>query len=416
MKITVIGLGYVGLPLLISLSKKFSVVGFDISTDRVEDLINGVDTSSEIVGDEIKGFSGKITSDPTFIKGSDVIIISVPTPINENKTPELTPLINATEIASKYVKKGTIVIYESTVYPGCTNEVCIPILEDNSKLKLNIDFSVGYSPERISPGKNGKRLHEIVKVVSASNPQALETISFIYNEIIDAGVFPAPSIIAAEASKVFENTQRDVNIALMNEFSIILEKIGMHWSEVLPSAYTKWNFNRYHPGLVGGHCIGVDPYYLAYKANEVGIVPNLILAGRDINEEYPKKLATNYIKHKLSSKDDNILTVLAGATFKSNCEDIRNSKSEVFAKELSEYNDNFILFDPTCKNTRTEIHKYEIFKEINTIEKINLILLVPHDEFFNMLKSTNYISFYKCNINKIYSLTKIDDYEEAILL
>lgn len=416
MKIAIMGLGYVGLPLLIALNKNYSVIGFDISEKRVEDLNQGIDSTDEVVAEEFENFSGKITSESKDLTGADIFIVTVPTPINSNKTPDLEPLMGATKIASKYIKKGSIVVFESTVYPGCTEEVCIPILESESKLELNTDFGVAYSPERISPGKNGKKLQEIVKVVSASNADAAKSISDIYSKIIDAGVFLAPSIMAAEASKVFENTQRDVNIALMNEFSNILDKMGIHWSEVLPSAYTKWNFNRYHPGLVGGHCIGVDPYYLAYKANELGIVPNLILAGRSVNEEYPKKLATNYIKDKLSNNNNKAMTLIAGATFKPNCDDIRNSKVEIFARELMEYNDKFIIFDPTCVNEETDEYKFKILKDVNLTSEINLILLVAHDEFLNMLKTTDYKSFYGCSINRIYSLTTIDDYEDTILL
>jgi len=416
MKITVVGLGYVGLPLLLALDRHFDVLGYDISAPRVDALRAGVDHTDEITAGALREFTGRMSSVTDDLAGTDIFIVTVPTPINVGNTPDLRPLIGATEIVGRYLSAGGIVVYESTVYPGCTEEVCVPILEKASSLKLNSGFAVAYSPERISPGKDGKKLTEIVKVVSASSDNAKETVAEMYKKIISAGVFLAPTIKSAEASKVFENTQRDVNIALMNEFAMILDRLGIHWTDVLPSAYTKWNFNRYHPGLVGGHCIGVDPYYLAHKAHELGLVPNVILAGRCINEEYPRQLARKYIKHKIAANSVASMTVIAGVTFKPNCDDIRNSKVEVFAKELADFSDSFILFDTTCSSTETERFGFQIHKALVGIRDINLVLLVPHDALIDNLKAHDFKSFYGCSINHIYALTKIEGYDNLTLL
>ncbi|MEM7298983.1 MAG: nucleotide sugar dehydrogenase [Bacteroidota bacterium] len=335
-EIAVVGLGYVGLPIALEFAKDFDVVGFDINESRVEMMEDGVDPSNELDGSEFENKHITFTADVSNMSQAKFFVVAVPTPIDQTNEPDLRPLIGATRSVAKVLKKGDYVVFESTVYPGCTEEVCVPILEEETGLKLNEDFKIGYSPERINPGDKVNTLTKITKVVSGSDKESLEQIAKIYGHIIDAGVHRASSIKVAEASKVIENTQRDVNIALINELSVIFNKLGIDTYEVLESAGTKWNFLNFQPGLVGGHCIGVDPYYLIHKAKAVGVHPNVIASSRARNDEMASNLAYSLLqKLKEKGKDANECRVLVqGITFKEDVSDIRNSKVVDLIKEL----------------------------------------------------------------------------------
>jgi UDP-N-acetyl-D-galactosamine dehydrogenase len=342
-KIAIIGLGYVGLPLAIAISKKYEVLGFDINEKRVDKLNSGVDSTNELTKDQILKSLGKsiyFSSKENDLKDIDFFIVTVPTPINNDKTPNLNPVISASKTVAKYLKKDSIVVFESTVYPGVTEEICVPILEKGSGLKFNIDFLVGYSPERINPGDKEHTVTKIKKVVSGSSPEALKKISEVYGSVITAGIYEAESIKVAEAAKVIENTQRDINIAFVNELSVIFEKMGIETNQVLKAAGTKWNFLNFFPGLVGGHCIGVDPYYLAHKSQELGYNPEIILSGRRMNDNMPIHLVSRIIKKLLSNNNQSQTktALILGATFKENCPDLRNSKVLDIYKELLDYN------------------------------------------------------------------------------
>ena len=347
-KISVVGLGYVGLPLALEFAKKFSVVGFDINESRVAMMKSGVDPSNEL---EREAFAGKdivYTADARELKNAHFHVIAVPTPVNEHNIPDLNPVFKASETVGKVLKPGDYVIYESTVYPGCTEEDCVPILEKISGLKEGIDFKVGYSPERINPGDKEHTVEKILKIVSGSDEVATEVIAKVYGEVIIAGTYKASSIKVAEAAKVIENTQRDINIAFMNELSIIFDKLGIDTKEVLQAAGTKWNFINFTPGLVGGHCIGVDPYYLLYKANQLGYKPHMITSGRKLNDEMPAFLAkrlTQILIHK-GKNPSNCKVLVMGITFKENVSDIRNSKVADLIKEIKDFSIDVEIMDP----------------------------------------------------------------------
>jgi len=327
-KICVVGLGYVGLPLAAAFSKFYEVNGFDVNKKRIEELREGIDRTGEVKSEELTKAKINLSNDPNVISESNFIIIAVPTPIDEYKKPDIRILLNASATVGKNLKKGSIVVYESTVHPGCTERDCIPILEKESGLKYLKDFKIGYSPERINPGDKVHKVENIVKVVSGCDKETLDIVAEVYSKIIKAGVYKAPSIKVAEAAKIIENTQRDINIALMNELKMIFDKAGINWKEVLEAAGTKWNFIKFTPGLVGGHCIGVDPYYLAHEAERLGHNPQIILSGRRINDymaEYEAARMIKYMINKgLSIKGINILVL--GGTFKPNVPDTRNSK------------------------------------------------------------------------------------------
>ncbi len=347
--IAVIGLGYVGLPLACAFAKKYKVIGFDINESRIQDLVNFNDKTREVTSEQLQAIANKITFtlDIDVLKQANVYIVTVPTPIDDNNLPDMTPLVKASQMISKVLKKDDIVIYESTVYPGATEEVCVPELE-KSGLKMNDDFGVGYSPERINPGDKLRTVETILKVTSGSNAYYADIVDNLYKSIIDAGTFKASSLKVAEASKVIENTQRDVNIALINELALIFNEIGIDTHEVIEAAATKWNFVKLFPGLVGGHCIGVDPYYLAHKASSLGLNPNLILTSRAINNSMSKFVAEQTIKQLISHgkgiKDSKIL--ISGVTFKENCPDVRNTKVLDIGMELSKYGVNVSYTDP----------------------------------------------------------------------
>lgn len=383
-KIGIIGLGYVGLPLAVEFGKILDVVGFDINEARIRELKSGHDRTLEVEKDELLA-SAKLSfsSDPKDLKSANYFIVTVPTPVDEYKTPDLTPLVKASETVGKVLKKGDIVIYESTVYPGCTEEDCVPVLEKYSGLKFNIDFFCGYSPERINPGDKQHRLPNIKKVTSGSTPDVAEKVDQLYKKIITAGTHKASSIKVAEAAKVIENSQRDINIAFVNELALIFEKMGIDTHEVLTAAGTKWNFLNYKPGLVGGHCIGVDPYYLTYKADSLGYHPQVILAGRRINDNMGIHIANRVIK--LMTQNDlpvNKAKVLVlGITFKENCPDIRNSRAIDVIRELQSFGADVEVYDPHADAAEVK-HEYGL----NLISGLNkkysaIVLAVSHNEF-----------------------------------
>ncbi|RLJ01837.1 MAG: nucleotide sugar dehydrogenase [Candidatus Aenigmatarchaeota archaeon] len=380
--ICVVGLGYVGLPLAVEFSKFFKVIGFDINKRKIENLREGIDENGEIEKDKLISSNLFYTDNPEDIKKANFIIICVPTPVNNAKKPDLSYLKKASEIVGKNLSRNSIVVYESTVYPGCTEEICVPILERCSNLKYKVDFKVGYSPERINPGDKEHTIDKIVKVVSGCDKETTEDIAKVYGKIIKAGIYKAPDIKTAEAAKIIENIQRDLNIALMNELSIIFNKLGIDTKEVLKAAGTKWNFHRYYPGLVGGHCIPVDPYYLAYKAEEIGYYPEIILAGRRINENMPKYVANLVIKG-LNEKGKVLKgskVLIIGVTFKENVKDYRNSKVKDLIEELKEYGIEVLGCDPFLDNEIVEkvfgVKNYK-FDEVNKVDAIVVVHL--HD-------------------------------------
>ena len=388
MKIAVIGLGYVGLPLAVEFGKKYSTVGFDISQARVNELKRGEDRTLEVEPEELALASQlSFTSDAEFIGDCQVFIVTVPTPIDKHKRPDLTPLEKASKTIGKVLKKGDIVVYESTVYPGATEEVCVPILEIESGLTFNKDFFCGYSPERINPGDKEHRVTNIKKVTSGSTPEVAEKVDQLYKSIITAGTFKASSIKVAEAAKVIENTQRDVNIALINELALIFNKLQIGTEEVLEAAGTKWNFLPFRPGLVGGHCIGVDPYYLTYKATEVGYNPEMILAGRRLNDSMGVYVADRVTKLMTTKRihvvDANIL--IMGLTFKENCPDLRNTRVIDLVAEFKNFNCNVDIFDPWV-NKEEALHEYGITPLYNPKKEHYdaIVLAVAHSEFIEL--------------------------------
>jgi UDP-N-acetyl-D-galactosamine dehydrogenase len=353
--IAVIGLGYVGLPLALEFAKKFRVIGFDIREDRLEKMRNKIDPSREVEPSEFEGADILFTSQLEDLKEAVFFIVAVPTPVDEHKVPDLKPILSASKTVGKILKKGDYVVYESTVYPGCTEEDCMPVLEDQSGLRFSIDFKLGYSPERINPGDKSKTLRDILKIVSGSDAEALDTVAKVYGEIIEAGIYKASSIKVAEAAKVIENTQRDLNISFMNELAIIFDRMGIDTREVIEAAGTKWNFLKFYPGLVGGHCIGVDPYYLVHKSMALGYDPQVILSGRRINDGMPafvaKKLIQILIVKKKNPGDCRVLVM--GITFKENVADIRNSKVADLVEELRSYSVSVDVTDPLADHEET---------------------------------------------------------------
>ena len=384
--IAVIGLGYVGLPLAVEFGKKRAVIGFDIKDQRVSELASGVDHTLECSTEELREAKQlSFTSDSEQLKNAQVFIVTVPTPVDKANRPDLTPLVKASETVGKVLKLGDVVIYESTVYPGATEEVCVPVLEKYSGLVFNKDFYCGYSPERINPGDKEHRLPSIRKVTSGSTAEVAECVDGLYAEIITAGTYKASSIKVAEAAKVIENTQRDVNIALMNELSLIFNKLGIDTLEVLLAAGTKWNFLPFRPGLVGGHCIGVDPYYLTHKAQEVGYHPEVILAGRRINDSMAEHVADETVKLMLK-KGLSVLgskVLVLGLTFKENCPDVRNTKVVDIVKGLLAYNTLVDVYDPwvDLKEAKAEygLNCLSSMPENNAYSAV--ILAVGHDQF-----------------------------------
>ncbi len=388
-QIGIIGLGYVGLPLAVEFGKKFPTIGFDINSHRLSELKSGKDSTLEVSEDELKSaLQLRCTSDLNVLKQANIYIITVPTPIDSSKRPDFGPLVSASHTVGKVLSPGNIVIYESTVYPGATEEICVPIIEKESGLSFNKDFFCGYSPERINPGDKGHRLPNIVKVTSGSTPEVATFIDDLYKTIISAGTFKASSIKVAEAAKVIENTQRDVNIALVNELSLIFNRLGINTLEVLEAAGTKWNFLPFRPGLVGGHCIGVDPYYLTHKAQEVGYQPDMILAGRRLNDNMGSYIASQLIKIMVKKRIDvaNARVLVLGLTFKENCPDLRNTKVVDIIHELNEFGIEADVYDPWV-NRQEALQEYNI----QTVERPSqqydgIVFAVSHHQFIEMTK------------------------------
>lgn len=383
-KVAVVGLGYVGLPVAVAFGKKQDVIGFDINSNRIESLKKGVDVTNEVESEDLQESSIYFTTDPADLRKADFIIVSVPTPINENKQPDLTPLLKASETIGKNINEGTIVVYESTVYPGATEEDCVPVLEDFSGMKCGADFFVGYSPERINPGDKQNTFTTIKKVVSGQNEEILEIVADVYGSVVEAGVFKASSIKVAEAAKVIENTQRDINIALMNELAVIFEKMGVDTAEVLEAAGTKWNFLKFTPGLVGGHCIGVDPYYLTHKAKKLGHHPEVILAGRKINDDTGKFIATTLVKQMIKKNmpvQGSTVTIL-GFTFKENVPDIRNTRVIDIVKELEDFGVNVQVTDAYAEPEEVyEEYGLDLISYEELIPADAVVFAVPHEAY-----------------------------------
>lgn len=385
-KLAIIGLGYVGLPIALEFARKISVIGFDINASRIQMMRQGIDPSNELRKEEFENCDIKFVDCLDELREAKFFIVAVPTPVDQHNVPDLTPIKKASETIGKVIKKGDYVVFESTVYPGCTEEDCLPIIEQASGLKGGVDFKLGYSPERINPGDKIHTLSNIIKVVSGSDAEALETIAKVYELVVKAGVHRASSIKVAEAAKIIENTQRDLNIALMNELSIIFDKMDINTYEVLEAAGTKWNFLNFTPGLVGGHCIGVDPYYLTYKANELGYNSRVILAGRYINDTMPLYVARKVVQHIISNVTDvkSAKVLVMGATFKENVSDIRNSKVADVVKELKSFFLNVDVVDPHADGREMQ-HEYGfgladgIGKEYDAV-----IVSVCHEPYANL--------------------------------
>ncbi len=383
--IAIIGLGYVGLPLAVEFGKKYRTVGYDINSKRVKQLIDGFDVTREVSSDEIHNANQLVfTDNPKYLNEADYLIVTVPTPIDSANRPDLTPLSSACEIVGQNMKKGATVIFESTVFPGCTRDFCIPRIQKISGFQANIDFFYGYSPERIVPGDKVNTLTTIQKITSGSTSEASSNVSKLYGSIITAGIHQAESVEVAEAAKVIENAQRDLNIAFVNELSIIFGKLGIDTAAVLAAAGTKWNFLDFKPGLVGGHCIGVDPYYLTHKAEELGYHPQVILAGRRINDYMPEYVANGIVKALVESKCDfsNTSVAVFGATFKENCPDVRNSKSIEIIQYLISFGIDVQLVDPVADHDELlELYGLKV-KNINDVSNVSAIIVsVAHDEF-----------------------------------
>ena len=381
-KIVVVGLGYVGLPLAVSFSKKLDVIGFDTNNEKIQLYKNGVDVTNEVGNKELKKATIKFTSNPKDIKDGDFVIVAVPTPIDKHNNPDLSPVITASEIVGKNLKKGATVVYESTVYPGVTEDVCMPVLEKESGFKCGSDFKIAYSPERINPGDSIHKFEKIKKVVSGMDDETLNQVANIYSMVVEAGVYKASSIKVAEAAKVIENSQRDINIAFVNELAKIFNRMGIDTNEVIDAASSKWNFLDFRPGLVGGHCISVDPYYLTYKSEEIGYKPSVILAGRKINDSMGRYVASNIIKMLIDNdiKVKNSKVLIKGITFKENVADIRNSKVVDIINELKEYGVNVIVEDNHVdKKEVKRIYGISIISNINDADLV--VFAVAHDEY-----------------------------------
>ncbi len=385
-KLAVIGLGYVGLPIALEFAKKISVIGFDINVRRIDLMKNGIDPSRELTSDAFIDKDIVFTNDINVLREARFFIVAVPTPVDDHKVPDLTPVQKASETLGKVVKKGDYIVFESTVYPGCTEEDCLPLIEQHAGLKFCTDFKLGYSPERINPGDKVHTLTNTIKIVSGCDAVSLDEIARTYEIVVEAGVHRAPSIKVAEAGKIIENTQRDLNISLMNELSIIFDRIGINTYDVIEAAGTKWNFLKYSPGLVGGHCIGVDPYYLTYKAQQLGYNSKVIAAGRFVNDDMPRYVAKKVVQHIIKNAKDtaNARILVLGATFKENVSDIRNSKVADLVKDLLDYSLQIDFVDKHADADEVK-HEYglkmtaEIGKNYDAV-----ILAVAHDEYKNL--------------------------------
>lgn len=383
-KLSLIGLGYVGMPIAVAFAKKVDVIGFDVNEQKIALYKSGTDPTNEVGSEGIKATTVHFTADETELKKAKFHIVAVPTPVNEDHTPNLSPVEGASAILGRNLSAGSVVVFESTVYPGVTEEVCVPILEKESGLKCGVDFKIGYSPERINPGDKVHRLETIKKIVSGMDKETLDTIAKVYELVVEAGVHRAESIKVAEAAKVIENSQRDINIAFMNELSIIFNKMGIDTQAVLQAAGTKWNFLSFSPGLVGGHCIGVDPYYLTYKAEMMGYHSQIILSGRRINDDMGKYVAENCVKNLIAAGKavKGTKVAILGFTFKENCPDTRNTKVIDIVKELREYSIEPVIADPEADVEEAKKLYGVRFSERKNIKEMDAVILaVPHEEF-----------------------------------
>ena len=389
-KIAVVGLGYVGMPIAVAFARKVDVIGFDLNEKKIGLYKSGIDPTKEVGDDVISKTSVEFTCDETLLREAKFHIVAVPTPVDDHHAPDLSPVEGASRIVGRNLTKGSIVVYESTVYPGVTEDVCVPILEKESGLKCGVDFKVGYSPERINPGDKVRRLETIVKIVSGMDEETLDTVAKVYELVVDAGVYRAENIKVAEAAKVIENSQRDINIAFMNELSIIFNRMGIDTQAVLKAAGTKWNFLHFYPGLVGGHCIGVDPYYLTYKAEQIGYHSQIILSGRRINDDMGKYVAENIVKNLIQADISikNAKVAILGFTFKENCPDTRNTKIMDIVRELNEYGINPVIADPQADSAEAKSHYGIDFEDISNITGCDAVVLaVGHDEFTNLTQA-----------------------------
>ncbi len=400
-KISLVGLGYVGMPIAVAFSKKVKVVGFDLNAKKIELYKSGIDPTNEVGNEAIKACTVDFTADESKLKEAKFHIVAVPTPVNDDHTPDLSPVEGASEIVGRNLTKGAIVVYESTVYPGVTEDVCVPILERESGLKCGVDFKVGYSPERINPGDKVHRLETITKIVSGMDAETLDEVARVYELVVEAGVHRAESIKVAEAAKVIENSQRDINIAFMNELSIIFNKMGIDTQSVLKAAGTKWNFLKFYPGLVGGHCIGVDPYYLTYKAEEMGYHSQIILSGRRINDDMGKYVAESTVKNliKADVSIKNAKVAILGFTFKENCPDTRNTKIVDIYNELKEYGITAEIADPAADADEAK-RLYGIrFVDMASIKDCDAVILAVAHEQFKDLSAADFDKMFKAGDN-----------------
>jgi len=403
-KLSLVGLGYVGMPIAVAFARKIKVVGYDLNEKKIEMYKSGVDPTREVGDEVIKNTAVEFTADETKLREAKFHIVAVPTPVNDDHTPDLSPVEGASRILGRNLTRGSIVVFESTVYPGVTEDVCVPILEKESGLKCGVDFKIGYSPERINPGDKVHRLETITKIVSGMDGETLDTVAKVYELVVEAGVYRAESIKVAEAAKVIENSQRDINIAFMNELSIIFNKMGIDTRSVLEAAGTKWNFLKFFPGLVGGHCIGVDPYYLTYKAEQMGYHSQVILAGRRINDDMGKYVAENVVKNLIKA-DVAVKTAkvaILGFTFKENCPDTRNTKVIDIVKELREYGIEPVIVDETADSGEAK-HLYGVdLADRSAIKDVDaLIIAVAHREFTGLDKAAIDACFAPANHKKV---------------
>lgn len=415
-KISLIGLGYVGMPIAVAFAKKVNVIGFDLNAAKIDLYKKGVDPTREVGDEAIRDTTVEFTADETKLREAKFHIVAVPTPVKGDHTPDLTPVEGASEILGRNLSKGSIVVFESTVYPGVTEDVCVPILERESGLKCGVDFKIGYSPERINPGDKVHRLETITKIVSGMDEETLDTVAKVYEMVVEAGVHRAESIKVAEAAKVIENSQRDINIAFMNELSIIFNKLGIDTQSVLKAAGTKWNFLNFYPGLVGGHCIGVDPYYLTYKAEQLGYHSQIILSGRRINDDMGKYVAESCVKNLIAADKNvrNAKVAILGFTFKENCPDTRNTKIIDIVNELRDYGVDPIIADPEADADEAKILYGVEFVDMSSIREMDAVILAVGHESFSCLKQKDIDVFYgdgKKVLMDIKGMLNCKDYE-----
>lgn len=419
-KLSLVGLGYVGMPIAVAFSKKIDVIGFDLNQKKIELYQNGIDPTREVGNEAIAACAVDFTSDAERLREAKFHIVAVPTPVNPDHTPDLTPVEGASRILGQNLTKGSVVVFESTVYPGVTEEICVPILEKESGLTCGVDFKIGYSPERINPGDKVHRLETITKIVSGMDEETLDTIAKVYELVVAAGVHRAQSIKVAEAAKVIENSQRDINIAFMNELSIIFNKMGIDTKSVLAAAGTKWNFLKFFPGLVGGHCIGVDPYYLTYKAEQLGYHSQIILSGRRINDDMGKYVAESLVKNliKADIPVKGARVIILGFTFKENCPDTRNTKIIDIVKELQEYGISPLITDPVADYAEAEREYGITFAKEDELKDADAVILAVSHKEYETLTMQQIDGFYAANgrqkvLSDIKGMLDKDAYEKA---